>query len=121
MSILDKIHKFIISIQECNPRELGKSILIERFLNFMSNEYDLDRKYFDGEFEKHKDEYHNFEDFIYKYYLNLEKDLRKNCEYYLKKAKERVKYYNEKVNYFNKRVEESEENMKSGSVIFFYK
>lgn len=93
MLTLADIHKFIMSIQESNPRELGKSKLVERFLDFMDIKYNLDRKYFDGEFEKRKEKYNNFEDFIYEFYLNLEKDLRKSYEYYLNEAKERVKYY----------------------------
>ena len=109
MLTLADTNKFIMSIQECNPRELSKSKLVERFLDFMSIEYNLDHKYFDDEFEIHKEKYSNFEDFIYGFYLHLGKDLRKSYEYYLKKAKERVKYYSEKVNYFSKKVEGSKE------------
>ena len=118
MLTLADIHKFIISIQESNPRELGKTKLVERFLNFMRIEYNLDRKYFDGEFEKHKEKYSNFEDFIYGFYLNLEKDLRQSYEYYLNKAKKRVGFYKEKVNYFSKRVKESEDKYEKGKLNF---
>ena len=71
MLTLADIHKFIMSIQESNPRELGKSKLVERFLDFMDIKYNLDRKYFDGEFEKRKEKYNNFEDFIYEFYLKI--------------------------------------------------
>lgn len=118
MSIFDEVPKFVISIQECGPRELSKSKLVERFLDFMSIKYNLNRKYFDGEFEKHKEKYNNFEDFIYGFYLNLEKDLRKSYEYYLNKAKKRVKYYKEKVNYYNKKVKESEDRYEKGKYKF---
>lgn len=119
MLTLADIHKFIMSIQESNPRELGKSKLVERFLDYMDIKYNLDRKYFDGEFEKRKEKYNNFEDFIYEFYLNLEKDLRKSYENYLNEAKERVKYYKEKVKYFNKKVEESEDKYEKGKYKFF--
>lgn len=108
MLTLRDINKFIKTIEECTARELSKPSLVNKFLNFMNDNFSLNRKYFDSEYEKNKENYNNFEDFICKYYLRLEKDLRRNYEYFSRKAKEREKYYKEKVAYFNKKIEEKE-------------
>ena len=97
MGYLDELHSFFEHIQNNSARSLSRDQLIESFLEYMCKEYRHNEEYFREQFDKESADYKDFDEFIYKCYMGLTRDLRREYENVEREAKERVQLYKERV------------------------
>ena len=104
MGYLKELERFYNEIQENSARSLSYEKLIQDFLQHMAQKYGYDeayyRKNFNPENQKHKD----FNEYIYKYHMGLNKDLRREYERIESEAKKRIKMYQDRVRALNNKV-----------------
>lgn len=112
MRYLGKLENFFDSIQNSSARSLSPNLLIKSFLQYMYKEYGHDEEYYRKDFDKEGLKYKDFNEYIYKYHMNLNRDLRVEYEKVEREAKERVKLYKERVNELSNKVESISPNKK---------
>lgn len=112
MGYLAELKSFFDSIQNSSARSLSQNLLIKSFLQYMYKEYGHDEEYYRKDFNKESLEYKDFNEYIYKYHMSLNRDLRVEYERVEKEAKERVKLYKERVNELSDKVKSISPNKK---------
>lgn len=105
MGYLSELESFFNSIQNNSARSLSKEKLVKNFLAFMAQEYGHDEGYYCKKFDSKSTDYKNFNEYIYKHYMGLERDLRVEYEKIEMEAKGRIELYRKRVNDLNSKVE----------------
>lgn len=101
MGYLIELENFFDSIQNCSARNLSRKQLIENYLQYMSKEYGYDEGYYLKQFDEKGKDYSDFNEYIYKFYMGLTRDLRVEYDIVEHEAKERVKLYEKRVSDLN--------------------
>ena len=93
MGYLEELESFFGHIKNNSARSLSRNKLIEKFFQYMFQEYGYNEDYFREQFDEKSADYNDFDEFIYKYYMGLTRDLRREYEKVETEAKERIKLY----------------------------
>lgn len=80
MGYLSELESFFDSIQNNSARNLSQEQLVKNFLAFMAQEYGHDEGYYCKKFDSKSRDYTNFNEYIYKHYMGLNRDLRMEYE-----------------------------------------
>lgn len=112
MGYLEELECFYNEIQEEKPRDLSYEKLIRRFLQYMAQTYGYDEAYYRKDFNLENQEYKDFNEYIYKCHMGLDKDLRREYERIESEAKNRIKMYEERVSDLNVKMESISEGNK---------
>ncbi len=105
MGYLSELENFFNHIKNNSARSLSHNKLIENFLQYMSHEYGYNEDYFREQFDKKSADYNDSDEFIYKYYMGLTRDLRREYEKVETEAKERIELYKKNVSELHNKVE----------------
>lgn len=105
MGYLEELESFFDHVQNNSARSLSRNKLIEKFFQYMSQEYGYNEDYFREQFDEKSADYNDFDEFIYKYYMGLTRDLRREYEKVETEAKERIKLYKKNVSELHNKVE----------------
>lgn len=104
MGYLSELESFFDSIQNNSSRSLSYDLLINSFFQYMTKEYGHDEEYYHKDFNEESSDYKDFNEYIYKYCMGLNKDLRMEYENVEREAKGRIKLYRERVNVLSNKV-----------------
>ncbi|WP_017415760.1 hypothetical protein [Clostridium tunisiense] len=104
MGYLREVESFFDSIQNNSARSLSYDRLIKSFLQYMGQEYGYGEECYRKDFNEENLDYKDFNEYIYKYYMGLNRDLRGEYENVEREAKERIKLYEECVNNLSNKV-----------------
>lgn len=120
MAYLSELESFFNYIKNNSARSLDRNQLIENFLQYMSKEYGHNEDYFRKQFDENSTA-KDFGEFIYKDYMGLTRDLRREYENVETEAKDRIKLYKKNVRELHDKVESiaPSEKYTRGKYIFF--
>lgn len=101
MVYLSDLNRFFDKIKENSARSFSTKQLVKDFLQFMLETCEIEEAYFKKDYDPKNSENINFEDYVYKHYLNLNSDLRKEYESIENLSKDRIKSYENRVKELN--------------------